>query len=406
MWKEEGIIDEYQAGNILSRYGLAEITPEPGIVVKEDRASRLIVIVLVLGALLIGIGVILLVASNWRNIPDSAKFLLLFITTFAMYFGGWKSKYGTKSHPKLGQTLLFLASIFVGVTIFLTAQIFHVNANNHWIVLLWFIAIMPLGYAFNSKEILGLNIFTLTLWMVLYTSSSGSIYMKSFETFMLYLLFGITLYSLGYWHSVIKKYSHFRLVFQGVGLFFILASYYYFSLETPYRRFFGEVTVTDRTVQLLFVLFGITSLISIAHSVAKRDIFKPVKYEFFVLLLAFAGWIGILLVILFKESVMSTTTTLEPGVATTLFIVVNLIYFALSVGSILIGYYKFIVSFVNIGMLFFIVGIVHLYFTTLYELLPRSIAFIAGGLILLGVGWYLEKKRRSLIKNIEIHSRG
>jgi len=410
-WKNKEIINDYQAQAILSLYGLAESPAE--LTTKEDKQSRLITVVSVLGSLLIGIGVILFVASNWDKIPEALRFMLLFGTTFATYFAGWKLKFETPSYPKIGHALLFLASILVGVTIFLTAQIFNVNADAYWIVLLWFFAISPFGYALNSKPILGLNIFTFSLWMILYVSSTRGLFLSSFETFMLYLLFGISLYGLGQLHTTFDKYVQFRLIYQGVGLFFILASYFYFSLETPYREFFGEITATDWTVQLLFVLFGITSLISVIGSASMSDKFKTVKHEFFVLLLAFSGWICIWLLTFFNEALtISTTrygytyTTLSPNVVTILFVTFNLMLFILSIGSILIGYYKFVVPFINIGMSFFVLGVLHLYFTTLYELLPRSLAFIAGGLILLGGGWYLEKKRRSLIEEMEAHKHG
>ena len=117
----------------------------------------------------LGIGIILFVASNWSKIPDFFKLILLFGTTFVLYFVGWKLKFDTKSHPKPGNALLFLASIFVGATIFLTAQIFNVK-------------------------------------------------------------FGITLYGSGLLHGMIKKYSHFKLISQGAGLFFILGIFFLFSI--------------------------------------------------------------------------------------------------------------------------------------------------------------------------------
>ncbi|MBN1134231.1 MAG: hypothetical protein JXA38_04845 [Methanosarcinaceae archaeon] len=80
-----------------------------------------------------------------------------------------------------------------------------------------------------------------------------------------------------------------------------------------------------------------------------------------------------------------------------------MILFLLSIGSILIGYYKAVVPFVNLGMFFFVVGVLHLYFTMLYEFLPKSLALIIGGLILIGCGLYLEKKRRELILGMEAY---
>lgn len=405
-WENQKIIDRDQAQKILSRYKLVGTSSNLK-TLKEGGSSRLTTVVSVIGALLVGIGVILFVASNWKNISDFLKLILLFGTTFATYFAGWDLKFERRTYPKLGHALLFLASIFVGATIFLSAQIFNVNANEPWLVLLWFLAISPLGYAFNSKPILGLNIFTFAFWMISYTSTTRGLYLSTFEIFMLYLLFGIGLYGIGQIHSMSERYSQFRLTYQGVGLVFILSSYFYFSLETPYTKILGEIAATDWAIQLLFVLFGITALVSVFGSVVKYERFKTVKHEFFILLLALLGWIGIWSLTFFKESLMVTTithgcthTTVDPDVLVILFSVFNLIFFIISIGSILIGYYKSIVPFVNIGMCFFILGILHLYATTLYKMLPRSLAFIAGGILLLGCGLYMEKKRRSLIKDM------
>lgn len=405
-WKTQGIINKYQSQKIQSLYGFAIPPQEPE---KDEKPSQIITIILILGALLIGIGTILLVASNWKIIPDAIKLILLFATTFTTYYIGWKLTYDTKSSPKLGHALIFLASIFVGVTIFLTAQIFHVNANAPSLIFLWFLAISPMGYAFNSKYILGLNIFTFTLWMITCISNTRGLFLSTFEVFILFMSFGISLYGLGELHAKIKKYSNFRLTYQGVGLFFILTSYYYFSLETPYTQVLGKISTPDWTIQALFAVFGITALATVILSIPKSNQINTSKHEFYILLLAFLGWISTLTLAFFSESLTITTTTdygythttLDPQISTILFIIFNLIFFILSIGSILIGYYKRTTPFVNIGIFFFVLGTLHLYFTTIYELLPRSLAFITSGLILMGGGWYLEKKRRTLIKDIE-----
>jgi len=144
----------------------------------------------------------------------------------------------------------------------------------------------------------------------------------------------------------------------------------------------------------------VIAVITVAYTGMQYEKFKQVKYEFLMLLLAFAGCVGIWLVSFLGDLLTNRTVT------TILFVVYTLILFALSIGSILIGYSRAAPSFMNLGMLFFVLGVLNLYFTTLYRLLPRSLAFIVGGLILLGMGWYLEKKRRSLIEEMEARDRG
>lgn len=142
----------------------------------------------------------------------------------------------------------------------------------------------------------------------MYVTNSMGLSLSIFEVFMLYLLFGISLYGLGQLHITLEKYSHFRIAYQTVGLFFILASYFYFSLKSPYEQYFMEITTTSVTIQLLFIVFGITSIVSIIGSIMKYEMYRTVRYEFFALLLAFLGWIGIWLLTFFSESLTVTRT--------------------------------------------------------------------------------------------------
>lgn len=403
-WKSEGLIDDRLAQAILSRYDQDYET------ITEERSSRLISVVSILGAVLVGVGAILFVASNWNAIPEHLRFLLLFGATFGTYFIGWNLRFRRGPRPKAGHALLFLASIFVGATIFLTAQTFNVNANEDWLILLWFLAISPLGYGFNSKPILGLNIFTFVLWIGFYLSIS-----QIQTIFSFYLLLGIGLYGLGHLHIISLKYSRFRGVYQDVGLFLILTSYLYFSFgalhsnETLYR---SEIAEGSWPLKLLFIIFILAAIGSILISSLWKEKFKAVKPEFFVLLMAFMGWILTASLILFWQNLAVTTTTdygynytrLNPDLETPLFIFYNLMILVLSLGSILIGYYRSVVSFVNVGLLFFVIGVLHIYFTTVYAYLPRSLALIVGGLILLVGGWRLEKVRRSLIKKMDLET--
>ncbi len=405
-WENDGIINDEQLNAILSRYDMpTNFRDETA--TKKDGTSQTIQVMSILGALLVGVGAILFVAANWKELPTFAKLLLLFGTTYSTYFAGWNLKYRKDTRPKLGEALLFLASLLIGATIFLNAQIFNVNADAHWLLLVWLIAILPYGYAFNSSSILILKIFVFALWTVFYVGQNTELFVGSFGIFMFYLLLGINLYGLGQIHLRFERFSHFRELYQGSGLFFILISYFYFSLETPFRHTLTRIAPLTGTLQALFILFMLISVIMIVQSALLCKMHENSKYELIVLILAFAGLFAIWMLTIFKDSLAVSQvqdyglTQLEPGTATLLFILFNLMFFILTIGSILIGYYRSILPFVNIGMGFFIIGVLHLYFTTLYRSLPRSLAFIVGGLILLLFGWYMEKKRRIIINDIK-----
>jgi len=375
---EAAIPRERETQSFLSTYNLGEIVP-------EDAVSRLIFIISFLGSILLGVGAILFVASNWDAIPEYVRFLLLFGVTLGTYFLGWRLKFQTGSHPRAGHALLFLASIFVGATIFLTAQIFNVNANVHWLILLWFLAISPMGYGFNSRPILGLSTFTFVLWTYVYLMTGWLL-----EAFMLYLVMGICFYGIGAIHAASERYSRFRTIYQAVGLFFILASYFYFSIETPYEF---EIAGMDWPFKAFFLLLTVGSIGTVLTSIFQRNRFGTTWEESSVLFLAFLGWAVTLFLNLFWDNLTVTTagrSELNPEVAMPLFVFFNLAISLLALGAILIGDRRSEDLFVGLGTLFIGLETLHLLYKEAFML------YLLIGVVLYGLGlYYIAFYRRS-----------
>ena len=78
----------------------------------------------------------------------------------------------------------------------------------------------------------------------------------------------------------------------------------------------------------------------------------------------------------------------------------NLVLFAGIFGLIFLGHFRGESSFVNIALLFFGLAVISRYFDFAWELLPRSVFFILGGLLLLGGGMLLERLRRRTLRQM------
>jgi uncharacterized membrane protein len=397
-WRRDGIISGDQAEVILRRYGVEERGFRPG---------KVITALSILGTVLVGVGVILFFASNWKRIPDFYKVALLFIITFGTYTIGYIMRFEKKTYPRVGHALLLLASIFVGATIFLVGQIFHINVDAHWLVLLWFIAISPMGYVFDSRPTLGLNILIFTLWMGIFVSGYRLFYLESIP--LLYMLFGIALYSLGQLHELIDRWHRFRMVYKGFGIFFVLATYFYFSssIRSSYSHFFVVEHIKFVTPHFLLGAFVLIALASVVTNLIWRERIKSTRYEFYVLVAAFVGWIFLFIIntypqLLYEEVERYGRTSYQLGtdIRAVISIVLNLFLFGLSIGTISIGYYKNQAPFINIGVLFFALAVIKVYVDYFYGMLPRSIALVVGGIVLLAIATYLEKKRRVLLSSI------
>ena len=57
-------------------------------------------------------------------------------------------------------------------------------------------------------------------------------------------------------------------------------------------------------------------------------------------------------------------------------------------------------SWINLGMAFLALNIVTRYFLLFGTMLEGGVFFIVTGLVILGLGWYLERKRRSLVDRV------
>lgn len=379
-WQRDGIIDTSQAEAVMKRYGIEKKGYKPG---------NVITILSILASVLVGAGIILFFASNWELIPDFVKTTFLLITTFGTYYAGYVMRFEKKTYPKVGHALVFLASIFVGATIFLIGQIFNINADTHWLVLLWFIAISPMGYFFESRPTVGLNILVFTFWMGSLISDS---YRGMYNPLLLYMLFGIALYSAGQIHELTEKWSRFRMVYKGFGIFFILISYFYFTIwPGPSTYYYGESAKLTATIQLLMGLFAVIAVVSILVNLLEKEKLKSTRYEFYVLLAAFAGWIFLFIINSYSNYQLS------PNITTLLFVIFNLLHLGLSIGTISIGYYKNETGFVNIGILFFALGVMQVYINHLQGMLPTGLGLIIGGIVLFAIATFLEKKRRALL---------
>jgi uncharacterized membrane protein len=80
----------------------------------------------------------------------------------------------------------------------------------------------------------------------------------------------------------------------------------------------------------------------------------------------------------------------------------NIVFAAAIIGTIVLGYMKRYTPYINIGLLFLVLDVIARYFDFFWKLLPRSVFFIVGGLILLLGGVFLEKKRRKVLASFNM----
>lgn len=136
-WISEGIVDAETANKIASRYAHAEM--------KSVAWSR--IILGSIGALLVGLGVIALLAANWDDIPRAARATLSFMplaTCVVAYIMGVQKKWISRS---FFEPLGIFWGLSIGAGISLIAQTYHISGDPESFVLYWTLLLLPVIYA-------------------------------------------------------------------------------------------------------------------------------------------------------------------------------------------------------------------------------------------------------------------
>lgn len=151
-WRAEGLVDEALAQRILARYPAAP----------ERNWSR--IIFSAIGAVLIGLGVILFFAYNWRDLPKAAKLgLVLGALVLAHGSAMGLARRSAASHGLI-EGLHALGTMLFGAGIWLVAQIYHIDEHYPDAFLVWSLAAMVLAWAMPSIVQAMLALFLVTFW--------------------------------------------------------------------------------------------------------------------------------------------------------------------------------------------------------------------------------------------------
>jgi uncharacterized membrane protein len=380
-WVEQGIITEEQREEIVSQY-------------EGEDSSRGIRAVLLLGAVMVGLGALLFVGANWSAIPVAGRMAILVGLTTAAYYSGWNVKYEREGWNKVGDAVLLIGSVLVGATLFLTAQTFNIEANVHWLLLLWLVAVAPVSYAVNSKPTLLLSVVLLGWWSGSYVGG-GSLFDVAegfFTNIGAYAFYGITLYGVGRIHEG-TRFDDFASTYKTFGPVFFFAMTY--AVAVSELAVVWEIEGLEGSA-FLFLMF-LTALTTAGVNVYLGKLDEKVEAAWYAgafalsLLTVGISWI------LVETELIGETDELLVNALTVLY---HAAFLALVVGIVYMGYTKRATAYVNIGLLFFVLYTGYLYVAKIATYLGTSLAFVLGGLILLVGGVYLEKKRREIVEDI------
>lgn len=395
-WVQEGLVEQGTRQRILERYHEQEELEQ------KAGSSRLISTLSVMGAVMVGLGLILFVASNWSGMTKPAKVVIILSAMLISYASGWWLRHERASYPKVGAALMLLGSIAYGAGIFLIAQAYNVSVHYPNGLLFWWLGVLPMAYLLGLRPMLVLSIATMLVWL----GSEAGFRIHSGQLFKhvaLYLMCGLLMWELGLVHRLWDKGKSFGFVYTASGLLVVFVTLFLATFDDFFRLYSwrADKVFAPDTIAPFYWAMGLAFIALILYRVVRtlgqqgREARAgAAEVPVMMLLLVLAAYFGLLFGGVKEEQAMSYA------------LASNLLYAFFIVGMIVIGYFKRMLTYINIGLAFFAIDITARYFDYFWKLLPRSIFFVIGGLMLILGGVVLERQRRRVLGAISSDEAG
>lgn len=417
-WEQEGLITPEQRSGILALY------PAPGQGERERFAGTLPI----LGALLVGAGVILWHAANWPKLPAWLKVAEIYTLILAAYGLGYHLQYRRADYPRVGQALIFLGALLHGAGIWLVAQIFHIDTHFPNGFLFWGLGVIPLAWITRSQPLLLLSAVVMTVW-------SGSEQLGFERTNWLFPVLAVApllplAHRLNSWAGalVLQVGAALWLVYNmvpiavridaGPAIAFTLMGLYGTALFVTglalkaRRQSLDHIYLFAGALASFIGLYGLTfeggDHWARGYWQAFAQPHLAVLAGVLVLLLLASGHDAFSRMADRNRALVLIGTGVATAVALFLLpladplwrvIVANLWLFGLIIGLIYVGFRMHSALLVNLGLFTFVVDLITRYVDIFFDMLDRSLFFIIGGLLLVGGGIWLERNRREWMRD-------
>ncbi len=395
-----------------------------------------------LGVLLLGSGIITFFAANWEEMSKLSKLIVLFSSLWLSYAAaGYLLQ--RRDSPKTGQALLLLGVIMFGANIMLIAQIYHIDSHYPNGVLLWALGAMLTAYLLPSHAVMVAALALAMLWsgmesldfdhlhwwflpflaialirieseqwrLALHTAIISLLLWSLFSFFAvtsyrsdttplylieLFLLCYLALFIAGMIMETTSRLASMGQLLKRYALFATLASCYILTFPILHREHHWSYWSNDIRpmadpfwIGAILLSLGVVIALAVWHR-QRIDASQRPTY------------------LLWGQGLIAATTLL---LLATLFIDgqsgslvaigFNLLFFSGLVWLIMVGQHEHEPFLINIAFLFFALTLLSRYFDTFWSLMNRSLFFMAGGLILLIGGYFLERGRRKLTRDMQ-----
>ena len=350
----------------------------------RDHGGRVIAVVASFGALLVAAGLCYLVAYNWDALGKAAKLALVFGVWLGLLAAGYALAEKPGRFPRVGRALLLAGMLCFGAALALVAQIYNLSAHYPWALLLWWVLDVPFWLWLRSRaaQVVVTGLFLIWIFWhanVWFEDQAELVHSWRFQAhcwFYLGTALAAFFLALAEFAASLRgeRYAGFWRWLALPGLLFGAFLVGFHDLARTGDEFPQLLTALPPALCTL----GAALLLLAGAQLHGRG--GAQRQEALVALLFAALLTG----------VAPVAREFQPALA-------NLMLLAALVALVWQGTRTRSAARVNLALGFFGLLIVARYLEYLWDRLQGAYAFLGAGVLLLGLGFFLERRRRALM---------
>ena len=354
--------------------------------------NRFVGILATVGGVLFVVGVSLVIKSNWELLSDWTKIVGELALLIGAYWLGWRLKIAPGRYPKIGDAFLMIGAVLFLLGITLVSQIYHLNSRPANGVLLWWAGIAAFPWLTRAKGAqfvsvaaglvwLGMEFNAPDSWLRLLADRGSRWYDGD------YFLFAAAGFLVGTGLTLLGRGMHggsyvaFAGLHEKLGLGLMCWALYSLGFTWSVHSYHSHEMAAARWQPVALLVLA---LIATAAWAFRRNPSGTHRLAW----LAVVGFVP----------VVAHLSGFDPGWSVGAVAWVAL--FLLNIGMIRVGVVEGLEGWINLGIAGIALNIITRYFLLFGTMLQGGSFFIVSGLLVLGLGYWLERKRRSLLGSL------
>jgi uncharacterized membrane protein len=372
-WQSAGLLDEATATAIRS-YERVQLRP--------GGRQWQVLLALILGAILLGAGVLLFVAAHWGTLSPLSRMCLVLLMLVFFHGLGILAR---ERFAGFATAMHAVGTISAGAAIALVGQIF--NMQEHWpaAVLLWALCAAAGWWLLRDQFQQTLTILLVPAWIFCEWTDRASAYPGAETYFARMAAVVATLYLAAFLHSRRRALAGILFGFGAILLPISIGILVQGWQSASYsRQPWGFIPLSYR-----LAAFGVMLALIVAGVIMERQSSVPMLVVACVA--AILPWAQTTI-----TEDMTGSNWKHSGPSLLAYAIVA----AASVFLVWWGVRTSAKNLVNYGVIAFAATVMWFYFSSVMDKLGRSLGLIMLGVLFLAGGWVLERTRRRLISNL------